>query len=151
MNVSTQLQIPNFWAMQAAVPFCLPPHHSMCSCWQVLWAAAGSIPFLSLLCWATHWTAECATALLCCLLPQSGQSSRSHQATGHKFRELDLGGKSWGLTQSHQIRTESSLTLAPLICSTHLKISFMKIVNADLLEIPLSTKRTSTVIDNGTE
>lgn len=151
MNVSTQLEIPNFWRMQAAVPLSLPPHHPVCSCWQVFRAAAISIPVP--LCSAGEPTKVLSVLWLfsaaCCPGPESGQSPRRHQPTGQKFREVSLVGKSWELTQSHQIRTEPSLTHAPHI--DNLKISFMKTVNGDLLEIPCGTKRTSTVIDNSTE
>lgn len=85
----------------------------------------------------------------CCPRPESGQSSRSHQPTGQTFRELDLVGTSWELTQIHQIPTEPSFTLALHIHNP--KISSMKMVNRDLLEIPCGTKRTSTVIGNSTK
>lgn len=128
-----------------------PSCHPMCSCWQVLQAAAGSIPLPPLHGW---WPTGVLSVLrlfsaACCPRPQSGESSRRHQPTGQKFRELDLDGRCWELTQAHQIRTEPRLTLALHIHNP--KISFMKRVNGDLLEITLSTKMTSTVIDNSPE
>lgn len=123
--------------------------HLACSCQQLLWAAAGSVPLPPQHGWATHWCAGCVTALLCGVLCQTGKRGDAEEASANRRevqRTLDLDGKCCELIQSLQIPMQPNLTLVHTHVRTHTQpqtwVSWKQtMVNGDSLEVILSTRK----------
>lgn len=143
----------NFWRIRAAVPFSVPAGRFAHSCWQLPWAAASCVPLPPQHGWATHGWAGCVTALLCGVLPQTGERGDAEEASGQDRRSESsgLGGEMlWVDTKPSEPNTARPHPCTHT-CTAQKLVSWKQTkVSGDPLEVTLSTKITNT-IDNSTK